>query len=355
MHFRRLIKSHWLPQLTSVGKRRGSLSSFALAMSPINARFAVDKQGDAFFNQEKTPLKTKMTFKNPPFQYEIHLHSWWICQQKHVSFRGDLTHPPPSRSLVLHLLSCWNRSWDHTPSCISLPIISIISSLSWLNCPQKKMWLVNLVDHPTDQFNFSKGPFFHLSLLGAGLPNTARQVMWWSTCCDLVVVQSSTETARGFKIKKKSMDFIKNARRTEQQHQHDPMSAVVLLFLLRCFANVALLSCLEVTTPPVLPCFSTPVESWTSPEMFEIAPWARFSTWSKRPTLDVFTAWWFELPIWKKCLSKWIISPSRGSGVKIKKLLKPPPRLILCIVTNLVESFCCKNSWKCRPVSLCSC
>lgn len=68
MHFRRLIKSHWLPQLTSVGKRRGSLSSFALAMSPINARFAVDKQGDAFFNQEKTSLKTKMTFKNPPFQ-----------------------------------------------------------------------------------------------------------------------------------------------------------------------------------------------------------------------------------------------------------------------------------------------
>ena len=32
-----------------------------------------------------------------------------------------------------------------------------------------------------------------------------------------------------------------------------------------------------------------------------------------------------------------------------KKLLKPPPRLILCIVTNLVESFCCKNLLKMSP------
>ena len=146
---------------------------------------------------------------------------------------------------------------------------------------------------------FLKRSFFHLSLLGAGLPNTARQVMWWSTCCDLVVVQSSTETARASKSRKNR--WI-SSKMQEELNNNTNMTQCLLSCSFFCFVvspNVALLSCLEVTTPPVLPCFSTPVESWTSPEMFEIAPWARFSTWSKRPTLDVFTAWWLNYPFEK--------------------------------------------------------
>ena len=254
-----------------------------------------------FLTKKRHPWKLRWHSKIPLFNRKyIFIHGGFAT--KTCEFSGDHTHPPPSRSLVLHLLSCWNRSWDHTPSCISLPIISIVSSLSWWISPQKKTWAVILVDHPTDQFILSKGPsstFRFLVLLA--LPNTARQVMWWSTCCDLVVVQSSTETARASKMQE---ELNNNTNMTQCL-----MSCSFFYFVVS--PNVALLFCLEVVTPPVLPCFSTPVESWTSPEMFEIrflAPWARFSTWSKRPTLDVFTAWWLN-SIWKKCLCP---------GVKIK-------------------------------------
>ena len=35
--------------------------------------------------------------------------------------------------------------------------------------------------------------------------------------------------------------------------------------------------------------------------------------------------WWFQ-PVWKICLSNWIISPSKGEN---KKYLKPPPKYIV--------------------------
>ena len=74
-------------------------------------------------------------------------------------------------------------------------------------------------------------------------------------------MQSITEThatARASKSRKKSTDVHQNARRTEQQHQHDPMSDVVSLFFASLFRPTLPSFSLEVITPPALPCFSTP-------------------------------------------------------------------------------------------------
>ena len=46
----------------------------------------------------------------------------------------------------------------------------------------------------------------------------------------------------------------------------------------------------------------------------------------------ITTGWWFQ-PIWKICSSKWKSSPT--FGVNIKKHLKPPPRQICTIQSNL--------------------